>query len=132
MKRRLVLVALAAMSASAQVIVSVSNDCHMWNMLPAEGVNAPRAWYLAGLLHGMRVAPTETRVSFTPVGAFSNDMENGITEICKAPENANVDLLHALEIFKAKLNGESQEQVEGRLRGARKIAADSAAKESKK
>jgi hypothetical protein len=133
MKRRLVLAALAAMSAHAQYgEVPVSHDCHMWNEMAAAGTE-PRGWYLVGLLHGIIQSAPDGKTRLVPLGADAGigwvDAERGITEICKTPENAKLDVVTVLSAFKAKLEGTlTQEQVEEFLRGARKISAEAAAK----
>ena len=110
--------ALAAIAARAQV--PASDDCHMWN----EGDYTTQSWYLGGLFHGMVLAPREARVPYLP-NVSIKDIHNGVTEICKAPENANVDLLLVLTVFKLKLDGASQKAVEEMLREARQAAAES-------
>jgi hypothetical protein len=104
--------------------------CRRWNELEFEW----RMGWLHGYSRGLYVGaadvltiwkpevPVAVTKTHTP-GLTYGEWMDGITEICKRPENALISLSDASTAFTRRVSGDTEQQVENFLSGARAAAS---------
>jgi hypothetical protein len=121
----LVLAAALAMSAHADTTMNYTG-CRDWN----EYSESLRGGYVIGFAEGISSFPAaasdprqrEVELNYFAPGINFGELKDGITEICKRPENSLVPVSLAFEAFIKQVRGKPQSEIDDFLNFARRTA----------